>query len=55
MIVKINPRGNGGCPLCHYDGRCSIQKKMKAALEEYKKNEEFEFVVYTCPYFKEKF
>jgi hypothetical protein len=55
MIVKINPRGNGACPLCHYDGRCSIQKKMKTALEEFRKNEEFEVVVYTCPHFKEKF
>ncbi len=55
MEVQINPRGNGACPLCYYNGRCSLQKKITAALEDVKKKEEFELVVYTCPQFKEKF
>jgi hypothetical protein len=55
MQVKINPRGNGACPLCHYDGRCSLQNRIRTSLEDMKKNEEFEIVVYTCPQFKEKF
>ncbi|MFO7849878.1 MAG: hypothetical protein R6V67_07955 [Spirochaetia bacterium] len=55
MEVKINPRGNGACPLCYYNGRCTIQRKMSAALKDVKEKEEFELVVYTCPQFKEKF
>jgi len=55
MQVKINNRGNGACPLCHYDKKCSFQKKLTKALETVKSKEEFELVVYTCPYFKEKF
>jgi hypothetical protein len=55
MQVKINPRGNGACPLCAHNGRCSLQKQILKTLSETKPQEEFELVIYTCPVFKEKF
>jgi len=55
MQVKINHRGNGACPLCHYNGKCTYQKKIQKTMEDVKSKEVFELVIYTCPYFKEKF
>jgi hypothetical protein len=55
MNVKINPRGNGACPICSYNGRCLIQQSLEETLAEKEKKEEFELVIYSCPRFKEKF
>jgi len=55
MQVQINHRGNGACPLCRNNGKCKYQKKIKESLAEFRSKEEFELVIYTCPYFKEKF
>jgi hypothetical protein len=55
MELQINPRGNGACPICALEGRCTIQSALKDSLKEKNKGEELELVVYTCPRFKEKF
>jgi hypothetical protein len=55
MEVTINPRENGACPLCRYHGRCTLQNKIRTALEDVKNEEKFELVIYSCPHFKEKF
>jgi len=57
MELNINSRGNGACPLCREDARCSIQKALKSSTKDIQDPQRMgmELVVYTCPYFKEQF
>lgn len=57
MHVDVNPRGNGACPLCVYNGSCRIKKALVASvitIPEAGDTSPMELVVYSCPHFKEK-
>jgi hypothetical protein len=53
--IKLNPRGNGACPLCGQNGACRVQTTLLTAMEEYSIDDDpIEIVVYSCPLFQEK-
>lgn len=56
METRINPRGNGACPLCTRENGCIIRRKFSEALTDLRDplGHGIEIVVYTCPQFKEK-
>lgn len=56
MKIKINPQGNGACPICVFSGSCYLQDSIKNGLDSIKDLNEIkmELVIYACPRFKEK-
>ncbi len=56
MTIKINPLGNGACPLCIHAGKCVLHSKLRDAVSGIKDKggTGMEIVVYSCPSFKEK-
>jgi hypothetical protein len=53
--VKLNPRGNGACPICGQNGVCRVQSSLLNAIEKFSSEDDpIELVVYSCPYFQEK-
>jgi len=55
MLVDINSRGNGACPLCAADKKCRIQDTMVSVMTDFvTKDNPMELVVYSCPQFQEK-
>jgi hypothetical protein len=53
--IKLNPRGNGACPLCGQNETCRVQTTLLTAMEEYSIDDDpMEIVVYSCPHFQEK-
>lgn len=53
---KINPRGNGACPICMRTDDCRIKKAIAASISDFTEDEamEMEIVIYSCPQFREK-
>ena len=55
MIVELNARGNGACPLCAFTDNCNIQETIKKTLSQYTSEDNpMELVIYSCPKFTEK-
>jgi hypothetical protein len=55
MLVEINVRGNGACPICKFTDNCNIQETLKKALEQYSGEDNImEMVIFSCPKFREK-
>ncbi len=54
MVLKINSRANGACPLCSKNGRCLLQRRLAEAIVEIHPTEDMEVVIYSCGQFKEK-
>jgi hypothetical protein len=55
MIVEINSRGNGACPLCASSGNCRIQDTISKTMTAFSsENDPMELVIYSCPGFREK-
>jgi hypothetical protein len=55
MEIEINPRGNGACPLCAFNGNCRVQDTLTGAVADFSsENDPMELVVYSCPHFQEK-
>jgi hypothetical protein len=55
MLIEINTRGNGACPICTFTGNCNIQETLKKTLEEFSSDgTSMEIVIFTCPKFIEK-
>jgi len=54
MTLKMNPRGNGACPLCSKSGHCLLQRKLTEAIAAIHPSEDMEIVIYSCGQFKEK-
>jgi hypothetical protein len=55
MIVEVNSRGNGACPLCSNFESCHVQEKILDALSDFSSEDySMELVIYSCPYFDEK-
>ena len=55
MIVEINSRGNGACPLCASNGQCRIQDKIVSEMKIFSNEDNpMELVMYSCPQFQEK-
>ena len=56
MEVKINPRGNGACPICAKEASCIIRRNLAKANTHLSDpmGHGMEVVVYSCPQFKEK-
>jgi hypothetical protein len=53
--VKLNPRGNGACPICGQNGACRVQNTLFKAMEEFSMEDDpMELVIYSCPHFQEK-
>jgi hypothetical protein len=53
--IKLNPRGNGACPLCGQNGACRVQGTLLKSMEEFSIDDDpIEIVVYSCPHFQEK-
>ncbi len=55
MIMRINPQGNGACPICRKNGRCPIQNALRASVEELpgSRQGELQLAIYVCPQFSE--
>lgn len=54
MVLRLNSRANGACPICTKNGRCLLQERLKAALADIHPGDEMEAVVYSCGQFCEK-
>ena len=55
MLVEINSRGNGACPICISCGNCRIQDVLAQSVNAFSQsNDPMELVVYSCPQFAEK-
>jgi hypothetical protein len=54
MKLEINARGNGACPLCSLNGKCTIRKALAAGVEKSLADTAMEIVIYSCPYFSER-
>jgi len=55
MLVELNARGNGACPICSFYGNCHVQETLKDTLDEFSNEDELmELVIYSCPFFVEK-
>ena len=56
MNVTFSARGTGACPLCRKMDRCPLRKRFAASLSNHEagKGDDFEIVVYVCPYFVEQ-
>jgi len=55
MIVEINARGNGACPICDSHEKCRIQDTLVTAIKDFSVMENpMEIVIYSCPQFQEK-
>ena len=55
MLVELNVRGNGACPICSFTGNCHVQEALRETLEEFSVEEDpMELVIYSCPLFVEK-
>jgi hypothetical protein len=53
--VKLNPRGNGACPICGQNGTCRVQSVLLTAMKELSTEDDpIELVIYSCPHFQEK-
>jgi hypothetical protein len=53
--VKLNPRGNGACPICGQNEACRVQSTLITAMEEFSlEDDPIELVIYSCPHFQEK-
>jgi hypothetical protein len=58
MDLKLNPRGNGACPLCTRRFNCPIRKSLKEGIKHVKlqyapNNHPLEAVIHSCPAFDE--
>jgi hypothetical protein len=56
MKVNFSPRGTGACPICKKINRCPLKKRFADTLlpHESENGEDFEMVIYVCPYFIEQ-
>ncbi|MCL2601581.1 MAG: hypothetical protein FWD91_02075 [Treponema sp.] len=55
MIVEINPRGNGACPLSASAGTCRVQDTLSQSIDAFSQSgNPMKLVVYSCPLFQEK-
>lgn len=53
MRIKINPKGNGACPLCNKNGKCKITRALTDSIKGMTKPDHLEIVIYICPDFEE--
>ncbi len=51
MNIKINPQGNGACPLCNFNKKCNYHKMIHDAFHDTAASKKMEMVIYECPKF----
>ena len=55
MLIEINSRGNGACPLCGSNRNCRIQDTLISVATDFSTvDNPMELVIYSCPQFQEK-